>query len=580
MIERGFESPQGLVLVVIGGVTLCVVLAARAWSHERRLRAWLGRGAGPAGVLPDLALVAAFAAIGIALCGPLLDERAFPVDEDGIDLVLLFDASRSMDARDTPPSRMQRAKEAASGLLRALPPGDRVGLVAFAGTGLRLAPLTPDRDVLVALLDGLDSRSATPHASDLTAGLSSALELFEPDADRRRAIVLLSDGELSDAGAGGLDRIASGRHVRIFAALFGGDVGATIPDHGVPLVASDGSVALTRRQTQRVGALAEATGGAVVLADRWGRIDVDELARSLRGAHPGSNAPTAFEIRPAVATWPFALTAFLLLLAEPSLRTRWAAPRDHRVRTPARAAAAHGARRRRSIAASAALLFALVGLGAAAPELELRDESAAWLRAGADAIDAGDDEAALHAFRTAAAVALQPDAAGTAWYQIGVWHLKHDDPLPARDAFLESLRLDPHRRDAVFNLEWSELALEARRSRERDSQPPLDPRSPEEDEPDTARDETARDPDAARADAEPEHGQGHADEPRPSAFVRPRGDGIEAPGANPDAGASGRPLPDAEALSWWLDLVEDEPGRAQRPDSALGRGPARRGPPW
>ncbi len=597
MIARLFESPDGLHWLGLGLLALFGALAITAWGHERRRQRWLGEGSGLASVLPDTALLLTAACIGIALCGPLLGERRVRVDDAGMDVVLLVDASRSMDARDTPPSRLRRARETGTALIDALAPGDRVALVAFGGSGRRLAPLTPDRDVLARLLERVDSRTALPHGSSLQAGLATALETFELDAARRRAIVLLSDGELPAAGPAELAALTARHGVHVFAALFGHDVGATILDHGVPLIGPNGEPALTRRETVQVEALAGATGGRIFLADRWGRVPAGELVAAVRGelgdvdGAGGGDDAAVFEMRRVPTTLPFALAAFVLLLVEAPLRDRLAAQRratrerpEETARESARAPRpGHSTRRR--VAARVAGAALLAGLGASAPgsgdTRGIDGIAAELLRAGSRAVARGDDDAAFDAFRAAAATALRPDVAGTAHYQLGVWHLKHEDPLAARDAFLESLRLDPLEIDAVFNLEWSLLAIEARREAEDDARPPLLPRPPDEAEDESVRDETStEDEPKDEADRSPEHPRTHAPEHRSSGLVQPRTEGIPTTGPNRDAGASGRPLPDDETLSWWLDLVEDDPGRAQQPDRARGRGPKRGGPPW
>ncbi len=584
MIAQHFESPEAWPLVAAGAVALTLALALRTARDERRRRALIGRGLGPAAFLPDLVLVIAALSIAVALCGPLFAERRVRIDDTGMDVVLVVDASRSMDARDTPPSRLRRAKQTATDLIAALPAGDRIGLVAFAGRGQPLAPLTPDRDVLARMVERIDSRTALPHGSSLAAGVASALETFELDAERRRAIVLLSDGELPPDGSVDLGRMAERHGVHVHAVLFGREVGATIPAQGTRVMGPDGEPALTRRERERASQLSQATGGTLLLADRWGRVPTQEIVAAVRGGlEAGPSGEPTFERRRVPTPAPFAAVAFALLLLEGPLR-RWVAARP-------RAAAGRHRRtlraRAQRVLPVALVLLAVAGLGATARDLEphdvaLRDLAEAWLRAGANAIEAGDDDAALRAFESAAATALRPDVAGTAHYQIGVWHLKHDDPVRGRDAFLESLRLDPSQLDAVFNLEWSLLAIEARAAADRASPPPIAPPPPEA-EPeasDELRDASSTQPEPDEASRSPETPRGHAPEARPSGEVRAQRDGIPTTGPNRETGAEGRPLPDDETLSWWLDLVEDDPGRGQVSDRARGRGPQRGGPPW
>lgn len=609
MIAHLFDSPDGLAPLAVATLMLAIALGVTARRHDARRRLWLGESAGPNMLVPDAMLLGAVAAIGLALCGPLLTQREVRLDADGIDLVLLVDASRSMDARDNPPSRLRRAREAAAALLDSLSPDDRVGLVVFAGTGRTLAPLTPDHDVLHAMLDRIDSRTALPHGSDLPAGFSAAFELFDLDAPRRRAIVMLGDGEWPGEHAGALSRLAERSGVHVHAVLFGRQAGATIPDHGVSLIGSDGQPALTRRREEQARVLAERTDGSVLLADRWGRVDGAELMERVRGDIIGGGRVPVFEQRRAPLPLPFVLVAFVLLLAEGPLRDRIAArsrhQRRHRTRnrrsppnqgrhpsqgwrpgatSPASAGRAGRRIDNRSAWRIAVVVSALVaGLGVASPgDLEPIDVDAltdALLRAGTGAVERGDDDEALRAFRAAAATAVDAEAAGTAHYQIGVWHLKHDDPGTARDAFLESLRLDPRRLDAVFNLEWSTLAIDALAKANQPAEPP---HTPETTQPEEQRRDTANEPEPDPRDdsPQPEFERGPAAEDRPSSDVRPQADGIQTQGPDPNAGANGRALPDADELSWWLDLIEDEPSRTQRPDRTSDHGEGTPGPPW
>ena len=70
-------------------------------------------------------------------------------------MVLALDASLSMMAQDERPSRLERMKEEVR-RLRAVSPGDRMGVLAFAGRSYVLSPLTIDEGALDLFLDNLD----------------------------------------------------------------------------------------------------------------------------------------------------------------------------------------------------------------------------------------------------------------------------------------------------------------------------------------------------------------------------------------------------------------------------------------
>jgi Ca-activated chloride channel family protein len=91
----------------------------------------------------------------VALAGPRWGLERNVVRSSGIDVVLAIDASLSMLAPDDRPSRLERAKQEVR-RLRALAPGDRAALVAFAGRSYILTPLTTDGGALNLFLDNLD----------------------------------------------------------------------------------------------------------------------------------------------------------------------------------------------------------------------------------------------------------------------------------------------------------------------------------------------------------------------------------------------------------------------------------------
>ncbi|HEY5061162.1 MAG TPA: VWA domain-containing protein, partial [Gemmatimonadaceae bacterium] len=89
----------------------------------------------------------ASALVGVAVAGPRWGDERTIVRSTGIDMVLALDASLSMMAPDVRPNRLERMKEEVR-RLRALSPGDRMGVLAFAGRSYVLSPLTIDEGAL------------------------------------------------------------------------------------------------------------------------------------------------------------------------------------------------------------------------------------------------------------------------------------------------------------------------------------------------------------------------------------------------------------------------------------------------
>ncbi|MDD5136937.1 MAG: VWA domain-containing protein, partial [Candidatus Omnitrophica bacterium] len=61
----------------------------------------------------------------------------------GIDILIAIDVSRSMLATDVKPNRLERTKFGVKDLVKKLN-GDRIGLIAYAGTAFLQCPLTID----------------------------------------------------------------------------------------------------------------------------------------------------------------------------------------------------------------------------------------------------------------------------------------------------------------------------------------------------------------------------------------------------------------------------------------------------
>ena len=92
----------------------------------------------------------------LALAGPSWKQQASPFSKDIAPLVVLLDASASMEQSDVQPSRLERAKHKIQDLMD-LRPGGRVGLIVYAGTAHNVIPLSDDPDVVKNFLNAVSS---------------------------------------------------------------------------------------------------------------------------------------------------------------------------------------------------------------------------------------------------------------------------------------------------------------------------------------------------------------------------------------------------------------------------------------
>ena len=175
--------------------------------------------------------------IGLAACLVALAEIKYgfvweDVKREGVDIVVTLDVSDSMLVEDAESggrlSRLERAKREIADLLSLLE-GDRIGLVAFAGTAFVECPLTLDYGAAEIFLDALDTDLIPVKGTDLEQAIDTALSAFDGGANNSQAIILITDGEDHSERALASAERAKVAGVRIFTIGIGRDEGAPIP---------------------------------------------------------------------------------------------------------------------------------------------------------------------------------------------------------------------------------------------------------------------------------------------------------------------------------------------------------------
>lgn len=150
--------------------------------------------------LPYLKLIKSLALIPVIslICISLLDPRGSTLNSDieisGIDIMLCFDISRSMDAQDITPSRLDYAKNLSAQLLNTLS-GHRVGMVAFAAYPVRMLPLTTDADAINLFVQELSTDMISSQSTDIAKAIEESIRGFNQESLTHKAIILFTDAE-------------------------------------------------------------------------------------------------------------------------------------------------------------------------------------------------------------------------------------------------------------------------------------------------------------------------------------------------------------------------------------------------
>ncbi|MBQ9548462.1 MAG: VWA domain-containing protein [Bacteroidales bacterium] len=212
-------------------------------------------------VLFDLAFL--FFVLGLARpqIGAKLKER----ETRGAEVMICLDVSNSMLARDYSPNRLERAKLAISRLVDRLQ-DDRIGLIVFAGSSFVQLPITTDYVSAKMFLSSIDTESVPVQGTAIGDAIRTAARGFSSQSEKSRAIVVITDGENHEDDPVEAARQAAEAGIRVYTIGVGSAQGQPIPMNGELLKDSSGEIVVTRLDEGTLRRVAEAGGGAYVLA--------------------------------------------------------------------------------------------------------------------------------------------------------------------------------------------------------------------------------------------------------------------------------------------------------------------------
>lgn len=197
------------------------------------------------------------------------------VRRTGLDILIAMDVSKSMLARDVKPNRLERSKFAVKDLVRKLN-GDRIGLIAFAGSAFLQCPLTIDYDGFILALDDLNTETIPRPGTSIANAIKSALDAFSAGSDKwpdnkHKILVIITDGEELEGNAVKAAEEAARSGMKVYCVGVGTPEGELIPavdERGERAYMADkqGAVIKTRMNEELLKKIAIMTGSSYVRA--------------------------------------------------------------------------------------------------------------------------------------------------------------------------------------------------------------------------------------------------------------------------------------------------------------------------
>ncbi|MCF7793285.1 MAG: VWA domain-containing protein [Candidatus Cloacimonetes bacterium] len=177
--------------------------------------------------LKNVLFVIAILFMIIAIARPRWNKEVQIVKKEGIDIAICLDVSKSMDAQDIQPSRIDRAKDQISLFIDQLK-GDRISIVAFAGRSYVQCPLTDDYGAAKLFLNLLDTESVPSYGTNIGGAIEKAISLFGEE-EKHKVIIVVSDGEDLEESAIDVAKDAIKQNAIIYTLGVGSPEGSTIP---------------------------------------------------------------------------------------------------------------------------------------------------------------------------------------------------------------------------------------------------------------------------------------------------------------------------------------------------------------
>ena len=204
----------------------------------------------------------------VALARPQWGSEVQVVEQEGVQVMVALDISKSMLAQDIKPDRLTRAKLEISDLMDKLD-GDEIGLVLFSGASFIQFPLTSDYDTARSFLESAGPHSISRPGTEMGEAIRTAMGGFDDTHNSQRVIVIVTDGENHQSDAVAEAQAAAQEGVLIYTIGFGSPEGEPIPEYAL-----DGTV---------IGYKTDETGQTVL--SRLDEGTLQEIAQIGRGRY-------------------------------------------------------------------------------------------------------------------------------------------------------------------------------------------------------------------------------------------------------------------------------------------------------
>lgn len=267
--------------------------------------------------LKFIVVIFALGALILALVNPKIGTKLETVTREGVDIVFALDVSKSMEAEDIAPNRLEKSKQLVTQIVNQLG-SDRIGLIGYAGSAFPQLPITTDYASAKMFLQGMNTDMVSSQGTAISEAIKLATTYFNEEDATSKVLIILSDGEDHAGAAVELAREAAEKGIRIITIGIGTEQGGPIPIEQNGVVQSykkdqAGNTVITRLDEETLLEIAEAGNGAYISGTVTSEV-TDQIKETLQTLDQTEFEEKQFADFQSQFQWFLGLAILLLLL--------------------------------------------------------------------------------------------------------------------------------------------------------------------------------------------------------------------------------------------------------------------------
>jgi Ca-activated chloride channel family protein len=242
--------------------------------------------------IKNILIFLTFFFIIIALARPQFGYKKKTVIKKSSEIVISLDVSRSMLAQDLKPNRLEKAKDMVLKIVEENP-GEKIGIIVFAGSAMWQCPMTYDSQALKMFLRSVETSSLPMGGTQISDAIILASKAVEKELSNGKVMILISDGEDHDSRIKEAINKAKKSGLKIIAVGIGTTRGSPIPVKDQSGIIKDyikdrtGQIVVSKINVNLLKSIASETGGEYF--DDSVKDISGELSRAVRDLEKNKN---------------------------------------------------------------------------------------------------------------------------------------------------------------------------------------------------------------------------------------------------------------------------------------------------